>query len=110
MLITDIPQPDETFRRTFVTEKTETMAPTLTCRDRRILGDYTITGRDWLMGFRCDYTVLSNDEPLSSLGRQASIIAFANALFSGSKPLVGKEMEVLNKTFKRLRSSVPTKL
>ncbi len=38
------------------------------------------------------------------------IIKLANNIFKHTKPLAGKELEILNKTFKRLLSKTPTRL
>jgi hypothetical protein len=38
------------------------------------------------------------------------IIKLANEIFKNTKPLEGKEMEILNKTFKKLLSKTPTRL
>jgi hypothetical protein len=108
-VITDIPQIEESFRRTYVTEKIETMNTATRSYSGR-LNCYTITAPDFKANFREDYSLVSSGESLSLIGKQTSMIALANSLFKGSKPLVGKEMEVLNKTFSRLRSSIPTKL
>ena len=108
-VITELPQIEEAFRRTFVTEKCESM-DTVTTRSRSRFNCYTISGPDFSQNFRDDYSLVTGEDPLSPLGKQASILALATNLFAGSKPLAGKEMEVLNKTFSRLRSSVPIKL
>lgn len=39
-----------------------------------------------------------------------STINLSNMIFNGSKPLEGKELEILNKTYNRLLSQKPTKL
>lgn len=109
MLVTDLPRIDEAFKQTFVTEKIEAMN-TATLKYRGRLNCYTVTGPEFQAKFRDNYSLVSNEESISILGKQASIIAMANSLFKGSQPLRGKEMELLNKTFSRLRSSVPTKL
>lgn len=38
------------------------------------------------------------------------IIKIANDIFKNTKPLEGKELEILNKTFKRLLKKTPTRL
>lgn len=38
-----------------------------------------------------------------------NVLSISNLIFANSKPLKGKELDVLNKTFKRLLSKTPTK-
>lgn len=38
------------------------------------------------------------------------LISLANKLYKDAKPLEGKALEILNKTYKRLLSKTPTKL
>lgn len=58
-----------------------------------------------------DY-VTYNDlfEPESIDPKGISTLNLSNMLFKGSRPLGGKELEILNKTYDRLLSQTPTKL
>jgi hypothetical protein len=42
--------------------------------------------------------------------QSTDIINMSHNLFKGAKPLEGKALEVLNKTFKRVFSKTPTRL
>ena len=54
------------------------------------------------------YNELFKTELLSH--KSISAMHVSTMLFKGTKPLGGKELEVLNKTYKRLLSKTPTKL
>jgi len=109
-ILTDIPQMEEQFRRTFLTENCETSAMVKNV-SKRYVRSYTLTPTEFgKNSLRSDYLLISGQDHFSDLGKQVSIISISNLLFQGSRPLGGKEMEVLNKTFTRLRSTTPTKL
>lgn len=109
-LLTNIPTPD--FQ----------LCKTLTIENQYITPiKKKVTGFDWesysLITELGKMKVISNYVTYNELFKTESInpkavssIHISNLLFNGSKPLEGKELEVLNKTFKRLLSKTPTKL
>lgn len=54
----------------------------------------------------CSFTSISAVSPFGyhqySFAPQHIIISLANEMFKGSKPMVGEELEILNKTYNRL--------
>jgi hypothetical protein len=62
----------------------------------------------------CGFTSISAIAPFS-IGHdqylftpQYTIISLANEMFKGSKPMMGEELELLRKTYKRLLKNSPT--
>ncbi len=103
-----MPGMEHLYRKTCLTENVETMKVPKTTSENSNRPYYTITARDLVGNFRTDYSLVYSEPSLSRLGNQSSIINLASKLFNGSKPVTGKEMEILNKTFSKLRSTVPT--
>ncbi len=62
----------------------------------------------------CNFTSISAIAPFNmgryqySLAPQYIIVSIANEMFKGSKPMVGEELELLKKTYKRLLNNRPT--
>ena len=99
-VLTDIPQLEEQFRRTFLSDDTQIVVNQSCAYRVRRSNCHTLTPTDFNgTPFRSDYVLVSSVNDLSELGKQSSMISLANQLLQGSKPLVGKEMEILNKTF-----------
>ena len=53
------------------------------------------------------YTINSDQ---AMFHRQMHLISFANQMFKGSKPLIGRELKILKRTVSRLISKTPTTL
>jgi len=62
----------------------------------------------------CDFTSISAIAPFNtghyqySFAPQYIIISLANEMFKGSKPMMGEELELLRRTYKRLLRNSPT--
>ncbi len=111
-LITDLPQIEEQFRRTFLSQSVQsiTMAHTNTWDARPHF--YLATASDFSEEnyFRSDYVLLSSGEPISAVDKQFSFIAMSQAMFKNAKPLDGKELDMLNQSYSMHFSKTPTRL
>ena len=62
----------------------------------------------------CNFTSISAIAPYNigyyqySFAPQCIVISLANEMFKGSKPMVGEELEILKRTYKRLLKNTPT--
>lgn len=113
-ILTDIPQLEANVRRASYANCIERKEANMHLANRYSIPShcYAITAVDFgrWSKVRGAFALSSTDPGAIRLDEQASFISLANSLFKNTKPLAGKEMDVLQQTFNRLRSSVPTSL
>jgi hypothetical protein len=113
LLVTDIPQADELFRRSFLTDHSETSIMSNTqLAARSKVPYYLVTCSDFeeKNPFRNDYVLLSTDEPLSIVDKQFSLVSLSQAMFKNARPLEGEGLAILNDTYSKFFSKTPTRL
>ncbi len=111
-LVTDLPQLEEQFRRTFLTQTVQSIAMSQTTTMDARLHCYLVTASDFCEKnpFRNDYVLLSSGEPLSSIDKQFSLISLSQAMFKNAKPLEGNDLAMLNQSYSKYFSKTPTRL
>lgn len=111
-LVTDLPQIEEQFRRTLLSQSVQTidMAHTTTTDAR--LHCYLVTATDFCgkSNFRNDYVLLSGNRQISTVDKQFSLISLSQAMFKNAKPLEGADLALLNQSYSRRFSKTPTRL
>lgn len=108
--ITDIPVHETNFRKAATIETVFNSPISRYSTELFEKTYYLITERDFKPSIPESITIngLFPEKAISS--RAISVVNISNVLFSNSKPLEGKELDVLNKTYRRLLSKTPTKL
>lgn len=108
--ITDIPVHETNFRRAATIETVFNSPVTRYSSEFFEKTYYLITERDFQISIPESITINSLFPEKAISTRTLGIVNISNALFSRSMPLEGEELDVLNKTYKRLLSKTPTKL
>lgn len=111
-LITDIPQAEEQFRRTFLSETVQPIAMAQTTTDIARQRCYLVTASDFCEEtlFRNDYVLLTSEGPLTPIDKQFNFVSLSQAMFKDAMPLEGVELAMLNKAYSKYFSKTPTRL
>lgn len=108
--ITDIPVHETNFRRAATIETVINNPISRYSTELFEKTYYLITERDFKLPIPESITINGLFPAKAISSSTVSIVNISTVLFSNSKPLEGKELEVLNKTYRRLLSKTPTKL